>query len=814
MDLYLFDRVDKIIHFDDLSILNGKEKMSSCEKIKMSYNEAYVVQICAVSDCGETIKEIIFDSENDSLDGFCINTDIVDKFGNKGKQTVYLKKDNIQPLFFVMQAKEKIVKTTKCSVKIVTDIGVKDFKLEVSITNEQVENNGYNDLWRLSRLKWLNSTLYQDDTIVKPYIKPSFFTNGETETTTLAVLGRKIELSRCGLPSQVFSFFDEAVELESSVQKTLLKNSAEFLIDGKPLPNGKVISPVFGNKIKTLCKCENDLYVAYVNSVLFYDGLLEYSVSVNPKKDFTADDVRFKIDVDKNSADFMHGLGVRASKDADVCEKWDNSKHHDCFYVGSVNCGMRVKFKAENYIRPLVNIFYKNLPINIPTTTWDNHGKGTLNVKTKSDCVSVFASTGKFLFKKGEERKFDFELHITPLKPIDYKKAFSVRYSHNNKLKNETKEIDNACKKGMTDVIFHQGNMIMPFINYPFYETDRLKNAVDYAKEKNIGIKLYYTEREHSNHMAETFVYKALGDEIILRKKGVSHSWQKEKPQWLVENFGEDIIPGWFVKYKHGKYKNDHDISFIVKPDTRLDNYYIEGLNWLVENIGIKGIYIDDTSLDRTTLERARKVLQKVNGLIDMHMWNHEEKRAGDISCLNLYTDILPFLDSIWLGEGFIYKNYSPEYMLSEVSGIPYGLTGQMLEGGGDLYLGMIYAMNNRYGWGHKNAVQMYRVWDEFQIENSKMLGYWHSKNPARTDNENVLTTTYLKDNEALIAIYNFSNKAQRFTLHIDEKLLGFRYKSAEKINFENKFKINTDITTSKKLRRRQGLLIKIKNKI
>lgn len=274
MDLYLFDRVDKIIHFDDLSILNGKEKMSSCEKIKMSCNEAYVVQIGAVSNCGETIKEIIFDFENDSLDGFCVNTDIVDKFGNKGKQTVYLKKDNIQPLFFVVQAKEKIIKTTKCSVKIITDIGVKDFKLEVSITNEQVENNGYNDLWRLSRLKWLNSTLYQDDTIVKP----SFFTNGETETTTLAVLGRKIELSRCGLPSQVFSFFDEAVELESSVQKTLLKNSIEFLIDGKSLPNGKVISSVFGNKIKTFCKCENDLYVANVNSVLFYDGLLKYSV--------------------------------------------------------------------------------------------------------------------------------------------------------------------------------------------------------------------------------------------------------------------------------------------------------------------------------------------------------------------------------------------------------------------------------------------------------------------------------------------------------------------------------------------------------
>lgn len=116
MDLYLFDRVDKIIHFDDLSILNGKEKMSSCEKIKMSCNEAYVVQIGAVSNCGETIKEIIFDSENDSLDGFCVNTDIVDKFGNKGKQTVYLKKRQHSTVVFRYAGKRKNCKnnTMQC----------------------------------------------------------------------------------------------------------------------------------------------------------------------------------------------------------------------------------------------------------------------------------------------------------------------------------------------------------------------------------------------------------------------------------------------------------------------------------------------------------------------------------------------------------------------------------------------------------------------------------------------------------------------------------------------------------------------------
>jgi len=490
--------------------------------------------------------------------------------------------------------------------------------------------------------------------------------------------------------------------------------------------------------------------------------------------------------------------------------KGDNEKQQECICIGAGNCGLRVKYKAEDYIRPLINIFYKNLPLKVPASTWDNNGNGGIKVNTQDDYTEISAYTGAFRFKKNEAKKFIFELSITPFKPIDYKKAFSVRYSHSNKLEDEYKEIDRAEKNGLNYVTFHQGNMIMPFINYPFYEVDRLKNAVRYAKDKGIGIKLYYTEREHSNHMAETFVYKALGDEIILRKQGVSHSWQKEKPQWLVDNFGKDIIPGWFVKYKKGKYKNDHDISFIVKPDTRLDNYYVEGLRWLVDNVGIKGIYIDDTSLDRTTIERARKVLEKTDGLIDMHMWNHEEPRAGDVSCLNLYAELLPFLDSIWLGEGFFYKKYSPEYMLSEVSGIPYGVTGQMLEGGGDMYAGMLYAMNNRFGWGYTNATKMYKLWDDFGIADSRMLGYWHSKNPVKTDNKNVLVTVYLKNSSALLCVYNFSGRAEKFKLEINNELLGFKPGIALKMRFGKKSKKVKNIYKNYRLGKRKGLIIEL----
>ena len=46
------------------------------------------------------------------------------------------------------------------------------FDINFKINDSLVANNGYNDLYRLSRLKWLNSTLAQDDILVKPYISP------------------------------------------------------------------------------------------------------------------------------------------------------------------------------------------------------------------------------------------------------------------------------------------------------------------------------------------------------------------------------------------------------------------------------------------------------------------------------------------------------------------------------------------------------------------------------------------------------------------------------------------------------------------
>ena len=803
MKFYLFDRSEKIIHFEDLSVLTNRLIDNKGVNLNMSANEVFVIQIALLSREADRLNDV--KSSSDSLSISCINTDVTDKFGVSKKQSVGINPDIIQPIFLTVEAKGNCPDKVQTVLTFLCDSGSYDIRLNLGVENSKVKNMGYDDLWRMSRLKWLNSTLMQNDDLVKPYISPDADENG------VSILGRKIWTDGGVLPSQVYSYFDESIQLCTEKQKKLFYKPCEFIIGNEKVKtdNARVLS--FNNRAEYESIEKHSRFTAESKAAVYYDGQMKYSIKITPDEDFTADDVSLNFYIKNDCASLMHGLGYRAGKAEDLSFKWDENKQQDCIFIGGVNCGMRLKLKAENYRRPLVNIFYKNLPLIIPTETWDNNSRGEVIVKTTDDYTLLSAKTGIMDFKKGESKSFDFELHITPFKPYDYKKQFSIRYSQTDNLTDEIKEIDEASDNGLNYVTFHQGNMLMPYINYPFYETDRLKSAVDYAGKKGIGIKLYYTEREHSNHMAETFAYKALGDEIILRKRGEGHSWQKEKPQWLTDNFGEDIIPGWIVKYDEGKYKGEDDITFIVRPDTRLDNYYIEGLNWLINNIGIKGIYIDDTSLDRTTIERARKLLDRVDGLIDLHTWNHEDPRAGDVSCLNLYCEILPFLDSIWLGEWFFYNEYSPEYMLAEVSGIPYGVGGQMLQSGGDLYEGMLYAMNNRYGWGHKNAVDLYKVWDEFGIENSKMLGYWHSENPIKTDKKNVLTTVYKKNNQALLCVYNFSDESEEFSFNIDTKLLGFEVKNAEKIELGSNSREKADISKSFRLEGRSGTMFLIK---
>ena len=96
----------------------------------------------------------------------------------------------------------------------------------------------------------------------------------------------------------------------------------------------------------------------------------------------------------------------------------------------------------------------------------------------------------------------------------------------------------------------------------------------------------------------------------------------------------------------------------------------------------------DGIALDRSTMERVRKVMEiadnKPDGVrIDVHMDNMAACFGS--SWLSPAQDFMlhfSFVDSLWMGEGVAYWEQDAEWWLLEVSGIPWGLTGDMIREG------------------------------------------------------------------------------------------------------------------------------------
>ena len=84
-----------------------------------------------------------------------------------------------------------------------------------------------------------------------------------------------------------------------------------------------------------------------------------------------------------------------------------------------------------------------------------------------------------------------------------------------------------------------------------------------------------------------------------------------------------------------------------------------------------------------------------------------------------LYMEHFPFINRLWFGEYFEY-DLGPDYWLTEVSGLPFGLTSEMLQDGGHPYRGMLYGMTTRM-FGNFDPRPLWKLFDEVEIHKSKM---------------------------------------------------------------------------------------------
>jgi hypothetical protein len=186
-------------------------------------------------------------------------------------------------------------------------------------------------------------------------------------------------------------------------------------------------------------------------------------------------------------------------------------------------------------------------------------------------------------------------------------------------------------------------------------------------------------------------------------------------------------------------------------------------------------------AFDRTTMKRVRKVLERgrPGSLIDLHSANQFNPRDGFANSANLYLEHFPYLDRLWFGEYFDY-NSAPDFWMVEMAGIPFGLMGEMLQDGGNPWRGMIYGMTNRLPWtSNSDPRPLWRLWDDFGIQDTEMLGYWVPDAPVRTGREDVLATTYTKRGKALVSIASWAKERAEVRLQIDWQRLGLDPASA-----------------------------------
>jgi hypothetical protein len=710
----------------------------------------------------------------------CFNAGGISYLGRPFKKEINVGPHQVQALWMGIDIPADAQGSYLGTIEILAGGMPKKVNLQLDVEGKALPDHGFDKGDNLSRLEWLNSTVGVDDEVTKGYIPVS--RNGDT----IKLLGRSVKIAEDGLPERITTYFTRSNQSISTHGEPITDIPFQFTIEKE---NGTIVhlkpgalqftgqTPSFVRWKVTNTSEECDMTC---EGKLEFDGFIDYQLTVKANEPLNIKDIRLKIALDKNKAIYMMGLNKPGGfRPPSWHWRWDTTKNQDALWLGAVNGGLQIKWKGDNYRSPLVNVYYSFGRLRLPPS-WGNNGKGGVDMVEQKNDVAVNAYSGSRFMKKGEEQHYDFQLLITPFKTINKKALFADRYyqSGNNKT---GRFIPTADSLGANIITVHQGNDLYPFINYPYSDVNitALRHFIEEVHQDHKRAKVYYTTRELTVNLPELWSFLSLDGEIVYPGPGADAKTVTDPngpDPWLLKNLkGRKYIPAWVSHFTKGKYAGMQDLSLITVPDSRLNNFYVAGLDWMVHHLEIDGIYIDDCSMDRTTLRRVRTILDNNRRYadIDMHSWNHFNPYAGWASCLNLYMSLLPYLDHLWIGEGRNY-NTPPDYWLVEISGIPFGVPSQMLQGGGNPWRGMVYGMTNRAGWSGTPPDNIWKFWDQYHIEQKEMIGYWDPGNPATVNNDSVKITVYRGKRCSILAVGNFASTPQSCTIHLDYGKLGF----------------------------------------
>jgi len=703
-------------------------------------NEYYVFQL-GVYASRKSLENIrlefsdLRDSRGNTISGeafTCLNTDGTDSWGKTFSKVVSLDQGKVQAFWVGIDISGKTVPGTYNGYVDVkpANLGKKRINIQLTVAGHYLYDRGDGEPWRHSRLRWLNSTLGLDDIPVHPY------TPLKVDGRKISCLGRSIQLNDRGMPEQINAQGDQILSLPvnfliESENEIVTFPAADFHFKEKK--DGRVSweSVTENNLLKIACKGEME-----------YDGRLGYQCTVTSKKDFHIQDIRLELPLKKQYATYMVGMGrMGGFTPKEHIARWVDTE--DSFWIGSASGGIHCELRGGPYHGPLLFVYKPS-----PPPSWENAWNGGYRIRSCDHTVTASAYSGYRKMKAGESVSYEFALLITPVKSFDIRGQFTNRYFHHTE---PTKEV---LANGGNIMNVHHATAYNPYINYPFLEPDKMRAFVDQWHDRGWKVKFYYTVRELTTRLPELWALRSLGLEILSDGPGGGYAWLQEH---LVKNY----MVQWYNYLGEGKA----DAAILTSSESRWYNYYIEGLAWLIKNMDIDGLYLDDVAFDRHILKRMRRVMDmnKPGCMIDLH--SNIGLSKGPV---NQYAEFFPYIDKTWFGEGFNYEIMPADFWFAELSGVPMGIGNDML-----LHMSDSNRRGMLFGMTQRGFSPMWKLWDQFGISTSEMSGFWAETPAVTTDRGDVYATAFIKKNKTLVAIGNWSDKPVEVRLKIDWKRLG-----------------------------------------
>lgn len=651
--------------------------------------------------------------------------------------------------------------------------------IEIGVTDTVLADKGDNDLWRHSRLRWLNSIIGTDNNPVAPYEKICI------DYLTITATDKQVTLGTNGLPANI-----------QINNRKILARPMQFLVETEteiiPFSGKQFLMQQMEDGVVTWHSRETKNGIIFnCDALMEFDGYIHYNISVSSSRETQVKDIRLVTDYSPYASEYFMGMNVKGGT-RPTTHDWNWVGPWDSYWIGGAKAGLHTEFRGGTYHGPLINDYKP-----APSPVWYNEGKGHIRETGESNSsAQVVASTGTCTLNS-ISKNFEFALLITPVKPVQTAKHFSERYFHADPM-----QFDNASKEGANICNIHHAQPLNPVINYPFIVREPLQQFIADQHQKERKVKLYYTIRELTTHAQEVYALKSLNHEIFVSGIGYGLPWE-------CEHLIDDYKPAWYTPLPN----ETSDAALVLNGFSRWINYYLEGLNWMLKNYQLDGIYMDDVAFDRTVMKRMRRIMNQSHDgcLIDLH-----SNTGYSVGPANQYTDFFPYIDRLWFGESFRYNKMDPDEWFVTFSGIPFGQMSEMLQDGGNRFLGMVYGATARHSYGQFSPAPVWALWQSFGISEAEMLGYWDENCPVKTDSPAVKATAYVKSNQTLISIGNFDSNDQTIHLTIDWNALKIDPNKAEIIapavkNFQEEHSFGTEEEI--KVKAKEGWLLIVREK-